>query len=117
MTSVYVFGIILAVLVAAVLIAPLLERGEAVGTGSSPADHLEVALDALREIEFEHETGKLIDEDYRTLRARYAADAISARDAGAGSPGTPETGLCAVCDASLKPEARFCSRCGSEVAG
>ncbi|MFQ5530543.1 MAG: hypothetical protein ACE5FP_09355, partial [Gemmatimonadota bacterium] len=107
----------LAVLLAAVLIAPLLERGEAVGAGSSPADRLEVALDALREIEFEHETGKLGDDDYRSLRARYAADAIAARDAGAGEPGIPQAGSCAVCEASLNPEARFCSHCGSEVAG
>ncbi len=115
MTSVYVFGIILAVLLAAVLIAPLFERGEAVGSGSSPAERLEVALDALREIEFEHETGKIGDDDYRELRARYAADAIAARDAGAGEA-SPMAGRCAVCDADLKPESRFCSLCGTEVA-
>jgi len=115
MTSVYVFGVILAVLVAAVLIAPLFERAETVGSGSSPSDRLEAALDALREIEFEHETGKIGDEDYQALRARYAADAIAARDAGAGESG-PITGRCAVCEADLKPEARFCALCGTEVA-
>jgi len=116
MTSVYVFGVILVVLVAAVLISPLFERGELVGSRSSASDRLDGALDALREIEFEHETGKIGDDDYRTLRARYAADAIAARDAGAGESGST-AGRCSVCEADLKPESRFCSLCGTEVAG
>jgi hypothetical protein len=36
------------------------------------------ALVALREIEFDRATGKLSDEDYRTLKARYAAAAVAA---------------------------------------
>lgn len=115
MTSVYVFGVILAVLLAAVLIAPLFERGEIIGSGSSPADRLEAALDALREIEFEHETGKIGEDDYTELRTRYAADAIAARDAGGGEASSI-AGRCVVCDADLKPESRFCSLCGTEVA-
>ncbi len=117
MTSVYVFGVILAVLLAAVLIAPLLERGEAVGAGSAPSDRLDLALDALREIEFDHETEKLSDEDDQSLRARYAADAIAARDAGAGTEQISEADRCSVCEASLNAAARFCPRCGTEVAG
>lgn len=117
MTSVYVFGVILAVLVAAVLIAPFLERGEPVGSGSAPSDRLALALDALREIEFEHETEKLSDEDYQSLRARYASDAIAARDAGAGEDQDPAAGRCSVCEASLNADARFCPHCGTEVAG
>jgi hypothetical protein len=116
-TSVYVFGVILAVLLVAVLVAPLLERGEAVGAGSPAADRLDLALDALREIEFEHETGKMDDADDAVLQQRFAADAIAARDAGAGSDTDAEPGSCSVCDATVSPEARFCSRCGTEVAG
>lgn len=117
MISVYVFGVILAVLLVAVLIAPFLERGEAVGAGSAPSDRLDLALGALREIEFEHETDKLGDEDYQSLRARYAADAIAARDAGAGAVKVPSAGTCFVCEASLNPDARFCPRCGTETRG
>ncbi len=116
MTSVYVFGVILAVLLAAVLIAPFLERGEPVGAGSAPSDRLDLALDALRDIEFDHETGKLADEDYQSLRARYAADAIAARDAGAGSDQVSAAGRCSVCEAALSPDVRFCPHCGTEVA-
>lgn len=117
MTSVYVFGVILAVLLAAVLISPFLERGEAVGSGSTPSDRLNLALDALREIEFDHETDKLSDEDYQLLRSRYAKDAIAARDAGAGADADADAdaGRCLVCEVSMKAESRFCSRCGTEV--
>ena len=117
MTSVYVFGVILAVLLVAVLVAPLLERGELVGAGSSAADRLDLALDALREIEFEHETGKIGDDDSSALRQRFAADAIAARDAGATTEADSLPNACAVCDSTVPAEARFCSRCGTEVAG
>ena len=117
MTAVYVFGVILAILIAVVLISPMLEKGEAVGSSSAPSDRLDLALDALREIEFEYQTGKLGEEDYQSLRSRYAADAIAARDAGADTDQEPDAGCCSVCDASLSPETRFCSRCGTEVAG
>ena len=116
MTSVYVFGLILAVLLVAVVVAPLLERGEPIGAGSPAADRLALALDALREIEFEHETDKLSDEDYSALRQRYAADAIAARDAGATSDSDARPNACAVCDSTVAAKARFCSRCGTEVA-
>ena len=116
MTSVYVFGVILAILLAAVLISPFLERADAVGSGSAPSDRLDLALDALREIEFDYQTGKLGEEDYQLLRSRYASDAIAARDAGANGDQATGAGTCPVCEASLVAEIRFCSRCGTEVA-
>ena len=118
MTAVYVFGGILAILLVAVVVAPLVER--------KAADELEAprtaqrrvtrALEALRELEFEHETGKIPESDYLSLRAKLAQEAVSARDAlGDAGPAAAE-GRCAVCDAPLKPGARFCSRCGRATA-
>jgi hypothetical protein len=52
------------------------------------------ALVALREIEFDRATGKLSDDDYHRLRARYAAEAMAAmrvEDAAASAPGPAET--------------------------
>lgn len=37
-----------------------------------------IALAALKEIEFDRETGKLSDEDYEKLKARYTAEALEA---------------------------------------
>ena len=129
MTAVYFFAGILVILLAAVLLAPLLEGSGRSEAGGAADRRLADALDALRDIEFDHETGKLGDDDYRELRAEYAREAIAARDAGAGrapggrpadradtdEPAGPAT--CAVCEARLRSGARFCSRCGTAVAG
>lgn len=118
MTAVYFFAGILGILLVVVLVAPLLDSQPSPGARTDPAARLDAALEALRDLEFEHETGKVDDDDYRQLRARYAAEAIAARDAGAGSLGREEAAdraVCAVCEAELSPAARFCSRCGTPV--
>lgn len=122
MTAVYFFAVILFVLLAAVLVAPLLDRQPRPGVAGEPGERLGEALEALRELEFEHETGKIDDEDYRKLRAEYAAVAIAARDAGATAPAGEddrrrrgEGTACEVCGAPTAPTASFCSRCGTPV--
>ncbi|MGQ0702859.1 MAG: hypothetical protein ACT4PM_06970 [Gemmatimonadales bacterium] len=98
------------------------------------------ALLALREIEFDRETGKLSDEDYRSLKARYGALALEAieaeeraaplavatsdaeeligaraqalRAAGSSAPIVPLLRFCPRCGPRPEPEARYCSRCG-----
>lgn len=82
--SVYIFGIIIAVLfISGLVVAPLLEDEPADPNSpdgdASPEDRREAALDALEELQFEHETGKLSDEDYRRLKNRYARAAVEAR--------------------------------------
>lgn len=114
MTAVYVFGAIMAILVLAVVFAPLVEdrlRGGA--GGDSPEDRKREAIDALRELEFEYQTGKVSDEDYARLRARYARAAISARDELGEAIGSE---ACATCGAPRREGARFCSTCGTELA-
>lgn len=118
MTAVYFFAGILGILLIVVLVAPLLDSQPSPGARTDPVARLDAALEALRELEFEHETGKVEDEDYRRLRARYAAEAIEARDAGAGSLERDEAAdraLCRVCEAPLSPGGRFCARCGTRV--
>lgn len=90
-----------------------------------------VAIAALKEIEFDRETGKLSDIDYAYLKARYtgeALDALRADDAtAAGSDiealiaararslagGTP---MCATCGPRPEADAVFCSTCGVRMA-
>ena len=47
-----------------------------------------VAVAALREIEFDRETGKLSDDDYAALKAKYTGEAVAAlrAESGAGPP-------------------------------
>lgn len=148
MTSVYVFGVIIAMLfISGLVVAPLLEDEPADPNepdgDASPEERREAALDALEELQFEHETGKLSDDDYRRLKDRYARAAVDARHEhergaggaaaeparavgeaageGAAAPGesstAPEAGVahCPECGAEAAAGARFCRRCGSEL--
>jgi hypothetical protein len=69
-----------------------------------------VALTALKEIDFDRETGKLSDADYQFLKAKYTALALEAiRE----EESRPATGLsCVTCGPRPEPDAVFCSTCG-----
>ena len=100
------------------------------------------AVDVLREIEFDRETGKLSDHDYATLKATYteraladlrardAADAATAAPARAGAPADVEDAAeaairrvraslqeCATCGPRPEPDALYCSSCGRYLPG
>lgn len=96
-----------------------------------------VALLALKEIEFDRETGKLSDDDYRFLKDKYTAQAIEAlraeeavnapddveamiarrvsalRFASAATP--PGAPACSSCGPRPEPDAAFCSTCGGRL--
>lgn len=82
MTALYVLGAILVVLVLAVMVAPLFrEAGPAAELESlPPADRREAALEAVRDLQFEHETGKMGDDEYRRLRAHYGRLVLEAEE-------------------------------------
>src|SRR5438132_5571762 len=74
-------------------------RGEGgrAGEGEDPDDDLSpraVALRALKEIEFDRATGKLSDADYDALKAKYAAEALTAlrQETGKGEGGLGKGG-------------------------
>jgi hypothetical protein len=116
--AVYIFGGILAVLLAAVIFAPMVERKSVREAESPTAEGRKArALDALRELEFEYETDKMADSDYNRLRAHWANEAIAARDSLGESTEQPVEGGCPVCGAALRSGAKFCSRCGQAVTG
>jgi Double zinc ribbon len=96
-----------------------------------------VALLALKEIEFDRETGKLSEEDYRFLKEKYTAEALDAlraeeqamapddvealiahrvralRSAAASAP--PGARVCPACGPRPEPDAAYCSTCGSRL--
>jgi hypothetical protein len=98
------------------------------------------AIDALREIEFDRETGKLSDDDYAALKATYTEEALAAMRAesataarGAPLAQAPDTDIdpaeavirkyrrpspsCATCGPRPEPDAVYCSTCGAYLAG
>ena len=133
----------------ALVVEPMLRSGRPV---SSPLDlpDLEetprgIALAALREIEFDRETGKLSDTDYADLKQQYTTAAVQAMraedrvaDSAASSAagGTPDAveaiinakvralrsaqpvagGVgCPACGPRPEPDAEFCSNCGNRL--
>ena len=80
------------------------------------------ALLALKEIEFDRETGKLSDRDYTMLKARYSAEALSAiaeedavTPAVAPAATVATTPTCVHCGPRPETDALFCSNCGRKL--
>ena len=92
-----------------------------------------VALTALREIEFDRETGKLSDDDYAFLKQKYTVEALTALRTESDAPqgddleaqvaarvaaikaGTGRGAACQGCGSGVEPDARFCPACGRPV--
>ena len=97
------------------------------------------AVAALREIEFDRETGKLSDSDYADLKRRYTPAAIdemraakAAKESVKASASPTESSdlveaaiarahaqqkSCADCGPRAEPDATYCSSCGGYLAG
>jgi hypothetical protein len=86
---------LVALAVIAALVSPLGRPGEAASAGADEVEDADdtprgVALAALREIEFDRATGKLSDEDYADLKAKYTAEALTVlRQEDASAPSGP----------------------------
>ncbi len=75
------------------------------------------ALAAIKEAEFDQRTGKLSDDDFAALTARYKAqalEAIAALDQRSTSSSAPSGTIkfCPNCGTKALPGGKFCSGCG-----
>jgi ribosomal protein L40E len=73
-----------------------------------PSTSQSPAVDALRELEFDRQTGKISDADYEPLKARYTQQALAVMRAG-------NTRVCENCGPRPEQDAEFCSNCGAAV--
>lgn len=109
--------------------APLRPRAEAEPLPDRVEDaarhEREAVYAALRDLEHDHETGKVSDEDHVSMRAELRARAAAllrteragaAAAAGAAPAAAAESG-CPTCGAALRPVDRFCAQCGERIAG
>lgn len=119
------------------VLQPLIQSERRMPAPLEPLDPEETprgaALAALKEIDFDRETGKLSDEDYEFLKARYTTLALEALRA-ESSDVTPDSieamvaarvrslrsavsapAVCARCGPRPEPDAAFCSTCGGRL--
>ncbi len=127
-------GGIVAVVVLAYVLLPMFTGGgsggvrrarAAVALESSEDGGGARAIDALREIEFDRETGKLSDADYAALKAAYTASALSelrreetgvSRGGSSTLVGAPRW-TCPTCGPRPESDALFCSNCARYLPG
>jgi hypothetical protein len=120
---------------------PLLRRDRRPALPPEPLDPEEtprgVALSALKEIDFDRETGKLSESDYQLLKAKYtglALQALRAEEQSAEADPVEEliaarvrslraadaqgagTLTCRTCGPRPEPDALYCSTCGLRLA-
>ena len=132
-------GIILIIAVATVVALPLArpaQRQFVASTDGADAQVLEhekhVALQAIKEAEFDHAMGKLSEEDYASLRGTYeeralgalsALDSLSAKresdDHASGAADGDERAIqfCSSCGQRFAASDRFCGACGKQRGG
>ena len=108
-----VIGTALAVASLCYVLYPLLRPGAALATPlpSRPGtERPSSAVDALRELEFDRQTGKISDADYGSLKARYTEEAVtSMRAVDSGGRACPS------CGPRPEADAGFCSNCGARL--
>jgi cytochrome c-type biogenesis protein CcmI len=103
-------GALLSLIALSFVLYPLLFDSKSVS-----AQHQEIAepqrnpaLEALREIEFDRETGKLSDADYSALKTEYTQRAVTVMRAG-------DNPVCPNCGPRPEQDAVFCSNCGTAL--
>jgi hypothetical protein len=136
-------GTAMALIAVGVVLFPLFR--DDTGAPSPPAPRrphqppTNLAVVALREIEFDRETGKLSDADYQALKAQYTGEALEAmrvaESAAAAAAPEPIAGVerdlaeeailryrrpamsCTSCGPRPEPDALYCSNCGRFLSG
>ena len=101
---------------------------------ATPRDRHTVALLALRDLEFDHRTGKITDEDYAGLRADLMAQAATTLELNEKQTAELDARIeeevrnrrqrasqsragrfCSQCGHAVKSDDRFCAACGSQL--
>ncbi len=117
--------VLAALLSGALLVAPLF--GKELGPEDAEVGELpsvrerESIYSAIRDLEHDHETGKIAEADYTTMREELRARAVALlrreREGIVAAEKTSAPPRCDGCGAELRASDRFCSRCGRALAG
>lgn len=114
------FSLLLAVVAAGFVVAPVVARREAMIGDLAPGAVLDAearrrsALAALRELEYDFLGGKLDDADYRAQKETLSVEALAAMRAAeaVGAGAGPDRHRCGFLN---PPASRFCAGCGARL--
>ena len=109
---------------AALLVAPL--RGGSLGLEDAEAEELpslrerESIYAAIHDLEHDHETGKITEADYESMRGELRARAVELLRREREGAAVVEESLapprCPSCEAEVRATDHFCSHCGEALA-
>lgn len=121
---------LLVALVVSVVASATRDRRQSLEEDAQPAAKArqDALLEDLRELEFDHETGVVSEEEYRRRRPELSRQAVAAHErveelqgpepGRTDAPGrqTAAGSACTACGAPQREGAHFCARCGAPVA-
>src|SRR5665213_3360711 len=105
-----IVGTALAIIALCFVLYPLFQEPLGMGQAAAIApagSGVTTAVDALREIEFDHVTGKLSDTDYAELKSSYTQSAVAAMR-GSDAEHANDV-VCARCGPRPEQDAMYCS--------
>ncbi|MHB1326698.1 MAG: double zinc ribbon domain-containing protein [Gemmatimonadales bacterium] len=119
----------LALVLVGMLMLPLLRKGPDPDDFDEPLPLEETregqALLALKDLDFDHATGKISEDDYAAMKGQFTSDALAALRSEQVDPveqlvaarravleGVPAGLSCPTCGPRSEPDARYCSDCG-----
>lgn len=118
-------GTVIALAVVAFVLYPLLTPSRPSARAALAPEEVpgSTAVEALREIEFDRQTGKLSDTDYAALKASYTERALAELRTENTAPTAPaaaapaQTLTCRDCGPRPESDAAYCSDCGRYLSG
>ncbi len=120
----FVIGTVIALAAVAFVLYPLLAPSLPRVRSADVPEEIpgSTAVEALREIEFDRQTGKLSDADYATLKANYTERALAElrteKDPARTATEAPAQRVpCPHCGPRPESDAAYCSACGRYLAG
>lgn len=111
-----IIGTLLALVALGYVLAPLFRdvvELVPIESGNDDVSDASAEIDALKEIEFDHATGKLSESDYLQLKTRYTDRAIVRMKEIESTSGDGSAVLCSVCGSRGQAGDLFCSECGN----
>jgi zinc-ribbon domain len=135
--STLILGLALLLLFGAIVVIPLLDRKRPAVQPPSPLEALEreraAAVRAIRELDFDHRTHKINDDDYKQLRETQVTRGaqilreLEALQTGGGTRDVnaeieaavqrlraKATRACTACGAAVRADDNFCPQCGAK---